>query len=165
MNNLQRSVDLLNLSPLFRGFELMLLKNALILCLKDEYTDSIRLLSPKGLHFVSKAKLLEGVPQPRSAIYDEGSLPLQYFKASSTKSLVANTFLNGKTLMHSTSSPVDVYGRVDRYSSPFTFTHFPSNATSLLGILGGLMLIFSLSFPTTSRLLSLRPCGSRIRLW
>jgi hypothetical protein len=29
-----------------------LLKNTFVLCLNDEYTDSIRLLSPKGLRIV-----------------------------------------------------------------------------------------------------------------
>jgi hypothetical protein len=53
MNSFQHSIDLLNLSLLFSGFEVMLLKKALVLCLKDEYTDSIKLLSPKGLHVVS----------------------------------------------------------------------------------------------------------------
>jgi hypothetical protein len=53
MNSFQHSVDLLSLSLLFSGFEVMSLKNAFVLCLKDEYTDSIRLLSPKGLHVVS----------------------------------------------------------------------------------------------------------------
>jgi hypothetical protein len=53
VNSLQHSVDLLSLSLLFSVFEVMLLKDAFVLCLKDEYTDSIRLLSPKGLHVVS----------------------------------------------------------------------------------------------------------------
>jgi hypothetical protein len=52
-NSLQHSVDLLSLSLLFSGFEAMLLKKAFVLCLKDEYADSIKLLSPKGLHVVS----------------------------------------------------------------------------------------------------------------
>jgi hypothetical protein len=59
MNSFQHSVDLLNLSLLFSGFEVMLLKKAFVLCLKDEYTDSIRLLSPKGLHVVFEAQLLK----------------------------------------------------------------------------------------------------------
>jgi hypothetical protein len=42
----------LNLSLLFSGFEVMLLKKALVLCLNDEYTDSTRLLSPKGLYTI-----------------------------------------------------------------------------------------------------------------
>jgi hypothetical protein len=37
----------------------MLLKDAFVLCLKDEYADSIRLLSSKGLHVVFEAQLLE----------------------------------------------------------------------------------------------------------
>jgi hypothetical protein len=53
MNSFHHNVDLLSLSLLFGVFEVMLLKNALVLCLKDEYTDSIKLLSPKGLHVVS----------------------------------------------------------------------------------------------------------------
>jgi hypothetical protein len=47
MNSFQHNIDLLNLSPLFNGFEIMLLKNALVLCLNDEHTDSTKLLSPK----------------------------------------------------------------------------------------------------------------------
>jgi len=76
MNSSQHSIDLLNLSPLFSGFEVMLLKNAFVLCLKDEYTDSIRLLSPKGLHPIPQAKLLEDSSQPRSAVNDECGLPI-----------------------------------------------------------------------------------------
>jgi hypothetical protein len=53
VNSFQHSVDLLSLSLLLSGFEVVLLKKALALCLKDEYTDSIKLLSPKGLHVVS----------------------------------------------------------------------------------------------------------------
>jgi hypothetical protein len=45
MNRLRHSVDLLNPLLLFGEFEVMLLKKALVLCLKDEYTDSIKLLS------------------------------------------------------------------------------------------------------------------------
>ena len=48
----QHAIDLLNLSLLFIGFDVMLLKNTFVLCLNDEYTDSIRLLSPKGLRIV-----------------------------------------------------------------------------------------------------------------
>jgi hypothetical protein len=59
VNSFQHSVDLLSLSLLFSGFEVMLLKKAFVLCLKDEYTDSIKLLSPKGLHVVFEAQLLE----------------------------------------------------------------------------------------------------------
>jgi hypothetical protein len=59
VNGFQHSVDLLNLSLLFSGFEVMLLKNSFVLCLKDEYTDTIRLLSSKGLHVVFEAQLLE----------------------------------------------------------------------------------------------------------
>ena len=62
MNSSQHSIDLLNLSLLFSGFEVMLLKKALALRLKDEYTDSIKLLSPKGLHVVFEAELLEDFP-------------------------------------------------------------------------------------------------------
>jgi hypothetical protein len=76
MNSSQHSIDLLNLSLLFSGFEVMLLKKAFVLCLKDEYTDSTRLLSPKGLHVVFEAKLLENSSQPRSAVHDEGGLPI-----------------------------------------------------------------------------------------
>jgi hypothetical protein len=76
MNSFQHSIDLLNLSPLFRGFELMLLKKAFVLCLKDEYTDSTKLLPPKGLHPASQAELLKGAPQPRSAVNDEGRPPI-----------------------------------------------------------------------------------------
>ena len=51
ISRFQHSVDLLNLSLLFSGFDVMLLR---ILCslLNDEYTDSTRLLSPKGLCIV-----------------------------------------------------------------------------------------------------------------
>jgi hypothetical protein len=49
MNRFQHNIDLLNLSLLFNGFEFMLLKNARVLCLNDEYTDSTKLLSPKEL--------------------------------------------------------------------------------------------------------------------
>jgi hypothetical protein len=48
----QHAIDLLNLSLLLSGFDVILLKNILVLCLNDEYTDSIRLLSPKGLRIV-----------------------------------------------------------------------------------------------------------------
>jgi len=48
----QHAIDLLNLSLLFIGFDVILLKNTFVLCLNDEYTDSIRLLSPKGLSIV-----------------------------------------------------------------------------------------------------------------
>ena len=48
----QHAIDLLNLSLLFIGFDVMLLKNIFVLCLNDEYTDSIRLLSPKGFGVV-----------------------------------------------------------------------------------------------------------------
>ena len=65
MNSFQHSIDLLNLSLLFSGVEVMLLKNTLVLCLKDEYTDSIKLLSPKGLHVISKAQILEDWVQTR----------------------------------------------------------------------------------------------------
>jgi hypothetical protein len=58
MNGFQHSVDLV------WWFEVVLLKGAFVLCLKDEYTDSIRLLSPKGLYVVSQAKLLEDPCQP-----------------------------------------------------------------------------------------------------
>jgi hypothetical protein len=54
----------------------MLLKNALVLCLKVEYTDSIKLLSRKGLHLISQAELLENSSQPWSAVHDEGGLPI-----------------------------------------------------------------------------------------
>jgi hypothetical protein len=49
----------------------MLLKNAFVLRLKDEYIDSIRLLSPKGLHVIFEAQLLKDPCQPRSAVYGE----------------------------------------------------------------------------------------------
>jgi hypothetical protein len=97
MNSSQHSIDLLNLSLLFSGFEVTLLKKAFVLCLKDEYTDSTKLLSPKGLHVVSQAELLENFPQPRS----DGALsttnvgpPSQCFRTSSTKSFVASAFLD-----------------------------------------------------------------------
>jgi hypothetical protein len=48
----QHAIDLLNLSLLLSGFDVMLLKNTFVLCLNDEYADSIRLLSPKGLRIV-----------------------------------------------------------------------------------------------------------------
>jgi len=48
----QHAIDLLNLSLLFIGFDVILLKNTFVLCLNDEYTDSIRLLSPKGFGVV-----------------------------------------------------------------------------------------------------------------
>jgi hypothetical protein len=76
MNSSQHSIDLLNLSLLFSGFEVMLLKKAFVLCLKDEYTDSIKLLSPKGLHVISKAQILKDAPQPRSTVNDECGLPI-----------------------------------------------------------------------------------------
>jgi hypothetical protein len=76
MNSSQHSIDLLNLSLLFSGFEVMSLKKAFVLCLKDEYTDSTRLLSPKGLHAVFEAKLLEDSPQPWSTVHDERRLPI-----------------------------------------------------------------------------------------
>jgi hypothetical protein len=41
----QHAIDLLNLSLLLSGFDVMLLKKILVLCLNDEYIDSIRLLS------------------------------------------------------------------------------------------------------------------------
>ena len=44
MNSSQHSIDLLNLSLPSRGLDVMLLKNTFILCLKYEYTDSMRLL-------------------------------------------------------------------------------------------------------------------------
>ena len=40
------------LSLLLSGFDVILLKKAFVLCLNDEYADSIRLLSPKGLSIV-----------------------------------------------------------------------------------------------------------------
>jgi hypothetical protein len=55
MNSFQHSVDLLSLSLLLSVFEVMLLKKAFVLCLKDEYTDSIKLLSPKGFYVVFEA--------------------------------------------------------------------------------------------------------------
>jgi hypothetical protein len=54
----------------------MLLKKAFVLCLKDEYTDSIKLPSPKGLYVASKAQLLEDSCQPWSAVYGEGRRPV-----------------------------------------------------------------------------------------
>jgi len=48
----QHAIDLLNLSLLLIGFDVILLKNTFVLCLNDEYTDSIRLLSPKGFGVV-----------------------------------------------------------------------------------------------------------------
>jgi hypothetical protein len=54
MIRFQQRIDLPGLSLLFLGFEVMLLKNAFVLCLKDEYTDSTKLLSPKGFLVVSK---------------------------------------------------------------------------------------------------------------
>jgi len=48
----QHAIDLLYLSLLFIGFDVILLKNTFVLCLNDEYTDSIRLLSPKGLRII-----------------------------------------------------------------------------------------------------------------
>jgi hypothetical protein len=50
MNRLQRNIDLLNFLLLFNGFKFMLLKNAPVLYLNDEYTDSTKLLSPKDLY-------------------------------------------------------------------------------------------------------------------
>jgi len=52
ISRFQHSADLLNLSLLLSGFDVMLLKKILVLCLNDEYTDSIRLLSPKGLSII-----------------------------------------------------------------------------------------------------------------
>jgi hypothetical protein len=60
MIRFQQKIDLLGLSLLFRGFEVVLLKKAFVLCLNDEYTDSTKLLSPKGLYVASKAQLLKG---------------------------------------------------------------------------------------------------------
>jgi hypothetical protein len=60
MVRFQQSMDLLNLSLMFLGFEVMLLKKALVLCLKDEYTDSTKLLSPKGLLVVLELEFFEG---------------------------------------------------------------------------------------------------------
>ena len=48
----QRAIGVLNLSLLLIGFDVMLLENAFVLCLNDEYTDSIRLLSPKGFGII-----------------------------------------------------------------------------------------------------------------
>jgi hypothetical protein len=58
MIRFQQRIDLPGLSLLFLGFEVMLLKNALVLCLNDEYTDSTKLLSPKGFLVVSEVHLL-----------------------------------------------------------------------------------------------------------
>jgi len=44
MNRFQHNIELLNLSLLFNGFEFMLLKNTLVLCLNDEYTPTNRRL-------------------------------------------------------------------------------------------------------------------------
>jgi len=48
----QHAIDLLYLSLLLSWFDVILLKKAFVLCLNDEYTDSIRLLSTKGLSIV-----------------------------------------------------------------------------------------------------------------
>ena len=48
----QHAIDLLYLSLLFIGFDVILLKKILVLCLNDEYADSIRLLSRKGLRII-----------------------------------------------------------------------------------------------------------------
>ena len=74
--------------------------------------------------------------------------PSQYFKTYSTNSFVASAFLDGNTLMDSTSTvprPINVHGCVGPVLKPLTFTQASSKATSLLGILGGLMRILSLS--------------------
>jgi hypothetical protein len=54
MNSFKHSVNLLNLPLLLSGFEVMLLRKALVLRLNEEHMDSTRLLSPKGLYVVSK---------------------------------------------------------------------------------------------------------------
>jgi len=107
MNSSQHSIDLLNLSLPFNGFEVTLSKKALVLHLKDEYADSIKLLSPKGLHPIPQAKLLKGTPQPRSdgALSTTNvGLPSQCFRTSSTNSFVASAFLDGNTLIVNISS-------------------------------------------------------------
>jgi len=48
----QHAINLLNLSLLLIGFDVILLKNIFVLCLNGEYTDSIRLLSPKGFSII-----------------------------------------------------------------------------------------------------------------
>ena len=71
MVRFQQRIDLLNLSLMFLGFGVMLLKKALVLCLKDEYTDSTKLLSPKGLLVVLKLEFFEGFSEPRGSIHYE----------------------------------------------------------------------------------------------
>ena len=49
MNNCQHIIGLSNLLLLFNGLA-VLLKKAIVLCLNDEFTDSIRLISSKALY-------------------------------------------------------------------------------------------------------------------
>jgi hypothetical protein len=98
MNRFQHNIDLLNLSLLFNGFEFMLLKNALVLCLNDEYTDSTKLLSPKGLHIIPKPQPLENFPKPRSPINSKHGPSITVLQNILHKNL-CDAFLRGKTLM------------------------------------------------------------------
>jgi len=68
--------------------------------LKDEYTDSTKLLSPKGFLVVLELGFFECFSEPRGSIHYECRFTITvYFKTSSMKSLVASEFLDGKTLM------------------------------------------------------------------
>jgi hypothetical protein len=146
MNSSQHSIDLLNLSLLFSGFEVMLLKKAFALCLKDECTDSTRLLSPKGLHVISKAQILKDPCQPRSTVNDECGPPIAVLQDILHEQLRGQRVPRWKYPHGQYLVPINVYGCVDQYSSPLTFTQVSSNAMSFLGILRGLMHILSLSF-------------------
>ena len=44
----QHAIDLLNLSLLLSGFDVILLKKAFVLCLNDEYADSINVCGANG---------------------------------------------------------------------------------------------------------------------
>jgi hypothetical protein len=68
MNSSQHDADLLNLPLLLSGLDVMSLKNALVLRLNDEYTDSMRLLSPKGFDIILQAESLKGFRQPRRTV-------------------------------------------------------------------------------------------------
>jgi len=71
MVRFQQKIDFLNLSLLFLGFGVMLLKKAFVLCLKEEYTDSTKLLSPKGFLVVLELGFFECFSEPGGSIHYE----------------------------------------------------------------------------------------------
>jgi hypothetical protein len=71
MVGFQQNMGLPGFSLMFLGFEVMLLEKALVLCLKDEYTDSTRLLSPKGLLVVLELGFFGCFSEPRGSIHYE----------------------------------------------------------------------------------------------